>query len=45
MLHRASDLTGSCKHSNKPAGSIREGGFLDSLSDYQLLKKDSVPWG
>jgi len=30
--------------SNEPSGSIKVGKFLDHLSDYQLLKKDSGPW-
>jgi hypothetical protein len=25
-------------------GSIKDGEFLDQLSDYQLLKKTSIPW-
>jgi hypothetical protein len=35
---------GSCEHGNEPLGSIKGGEFLDWLSDYYLLKKDSVPW-
>jgi hypothetical protein len=27
-----------------PSGFINDGEFLDQLSDYQLLKKDTVPW-
>jgi hypothetical protein len=34
----------SCEHGNKPSVSIEGGEFLDWLSDYQLLKKDSAPW-
>jgi len=30
-----------CKHGSEPLGSV-EGGNLDYLSDYYLLKKDSV---
>jgi hypothetical protein len=44
MLHRASDLAGSCEHCNGSSGSIKVREFLDYLSDYQLLKKDSALW-
>jgi hypothetical protein len=37
-------VAGSCKHSNEPLGSIKGGGFLDFLSDYQLLRKDFALW-
>jgi hypothetical protein len=30
-----------CEHSSTP---IKDGEFFDHVSDYQLLKKDSVPW-
>jgi hypothetical protein len=33
---------GSCGHSNDPSGSIKGQEFLDQLSNYQFLKKDSV---
>jgi len=36
ILHRASDLVGSCEHGNKPSGSIKCGGFF-FLSIGQLL--------
>jgi len=29
MLHRASDLAGSCKRGNEPSGYIKDGEFLD----------------
>jgi len=29
MLHRASELAGSCEHGNEPSGSIEWGKFLD----------------
>jgi hypothetical protein len=29
MLHRASELAGSCEHGNKPSDSIKGGEFLD----------------
>jgi hypothetical protein len=32
-----------CEYGNELSGSINVGEFLDWLSDYQLLKKDSVP--
>jgi len=31
-----------CEHGNEPSGYIKAGEFLDSLSDYQLLKKVSA---
>jgi len=34
----------SCEHDNEPWGSIKAAGFLDQLSDYQLLKKVSTQW-
>jgi len=30
----ATDLAGSCEHSNEPSGSIEGGEFLDQLSYY-----------
>jgi hypothetical protein len=36
-------VAGCCKHDNESSASIRGGKFLDQLSDYQLLKKDSAP--
>jgi hypothetical protein len=35
---------GCCEHDNEPSGSIKGEEFLDYVSDYQLLKKDSTPW-
>jgi hypothetical protein len=35
-------VVGRCEHGNEPLGSIKGGEFLDKLSDYQLLKKDSA---
>jgi len=37
-------VVGSYKHGNEPLGAIKGMEFLDQLSDYQLLKKDSAPW-
>jgi hypothetical protein len=37
-------MVGSCEHSNESSGSIKGGQFLDHLSDYWLLNKDSGPW-
>jgi hypothetical protein len=37
-------MVGSFEHGNEPAGSIKGGEFLDHMSDYQILKKDSAPW-
>jgi hypothetical protein len=42
ILNRVAD---SCEHGNKHLGSIKSGGFVDQLSNYQLFKKDCVPWG
>jgi len=36
-------VAGTRKHGNKPSGSIKGGEFLDRLSDYWLLEKDSYP--
>jgi hypothetical protein len=33
---------GSCEHGNVPLGSIKCGEFLDQLSGYQFLRKDSA---
>jgi len=41
---RHSAVTGFSEHGNETSGSIKEGDFLDQLSDYQLLKKEFVPW-
>jgi hypothetical protein len=40
----ASDSVGTCEYGNEPSGSIKDGEFLDYLSNYNLLKKDSAPW-
>jgi hypothetical protein len=37
-------VAGFCKHGNELPGSIKGGKFLDHLSDYQHLEKDSGPW-
>jgi hypothetical protein len=37
-------MAGFCEHDNEPLASIKDGECIDKLSDYQLLKKDSVPW-
>jgi hypothetical protein len=37
-------VAGCSEHGNEPSGSIKGGEFLDLLSDYYLLKKDSAPW-
>jgi hypothetical protein len=34
---------GSCEYNNEPSGSIKGKRFLNQLSDYQLLKDDSIP--
>jgi hypothetical protein len=35
-------VTGSCEHCNEPWGAIKGGEFLELLSNYKLLKKDSA---
>jgi hypothetical protein len=35
-------VAGSCEHGKEPLGSIKDGEFFDSLSNCQLLKKDSA---
>jgi hypothetical protein len=37
-------VASSCEQDDKPSGPIKEEKFLNKLSDYQLLKKDSAPW-
>jgi hypothetical protein len=32
------------EHGDALSGSVNGGGFVDQLSDYQLLKKDSASW-
>jgi hypothetical protein len=32
------------EHSNEPLGFTNGGEFLEKLSDYLLLMKDSAPW-
>jgi hypothetical protein len=33
-------VAGSCEHGNEPSGSVKYREILESLSDYELLKKD-----
>jgi hypothetical protein len=35
---------GCCEHGNEHSVSIKGGEFVDQLSDYQLLKKNSAAW-
>jgi hypothetical protein len=37
-------VEGCCEHGNEPSGSVKGETFLEEISDYQLLRKDSVPW-
>jgi len=37
-------VVSSCENGNETSGSIKGREFLEHLSDYQLLKKDSAPW-
>jgi len=41
-VHIRKTISGS--QGNELLDSIIKGEFLDQLSDYQLLKEDSVPW-
>jgi hypothetical protein len=34
----------SCEHGNDPSVCINDGKFLDQVSDFQLLKRDSAAW-
>jgi len=43
MLHSSSELAGPFEHYNETLVSITGGKVLEQLSDYQLVKKDSVP--
>jgi hypothetical protein len=36
-------VAGHCERSNEPSGCIKDGKFLEYLSDYWLWKKDSAP--
>jgi hypothetical protein len=36
-------VAGSCEYGNESAGSISSREFLDWVSNYQLLMKDSAP--
>jgi hypothetical protein len=35
-----SPMEGSCEQDNEPSGSVKDGDFLEQLSDNQLLKKN-----
>jgi hypothetical protein len=37
-------MAGSYEHDNESLGSFKSEEFLDYLSDFYLLKKDSAPW-
>jgi hypothetical protein len=37
-------VPGCCEHGNESSGYVKSGKFLDKLSDYQFLKKDSASW-
>jgi hypothetical protein len=37
-------VAGTCEQSDEPSRSIKGGQFLEYLSEYYLLKKDSAPW-
>jgi hypothetical protein len=42
MLNGTSGLAGPCEDGHERSGSIKGGEFLDCLSDYWFLTKDSV---
>jgi len=44
MLRSVTHVVSSCERGNEPLGSIQRGNFLDQLSVYYVLKKDSAPW-
>jgi hypothetical protein len=37
-------MAGPCEHGNEHSGSIKGGGFLDQLKDYERLKKEPAPY-
>jgi hypothetical protein len=37
-------VAGSCEYGNERSGSMKGGEFLDELSEYQLLKKNTGLW-
>jgi hypothetical protein len=37
-------VAGCCEHGNEPSGSVKGKEFLDKLSYYELLNKDSAPY-
>jgi len=37
-------VAGSCEHISESSGSIKGREYLDQLTYYRLLKKDSAPW-
>jgi len=37
-------MAGFCEHGNENLGFIKGGKFIEYLSDYYLLKKNSAPW-
>jgi hypothetical protein len=37
-------MAGSCEDSNEPSDSINGREFVDSVSNYQLIKEDSASW-
>jgi hypothetical protein len=38
-------VTGSCESGNELSSPVEFVIFLEELRNYQLLKKDSTPWG
>jgi hypothetical protein len=41
---RYGQAAGSCAHINEPSDSIKDGKFLEKLSEYWFLKYDSAAW-
>jgi hypothetical protein len=44
-LSRHGPVVSSCEHNNEPFSSMKDGSFLDQLSDYLPYKEESAPWG
>lgn len=43
VLQRVFELAGCFEHGSGPFGSVKGGEFLDQLSEYWMIKKDSAP--
>jgi hypothetical protein len=36
-------VMGSCEHDKEPLGSVKDGEFIDQLTNYQLLRNGTAP--